>query len=443
MLGEKEDNIDVKKNSDLYSIYIYGNNKQIHYLSFLTKKIMEVNEKRKILFYVKSLWDYTSWIISLDLIKFSNSDERKKLEEIDTQKEEIFEELHGLFLIKFLKIYSKDEIVKNFKELFGESFNFNKYFIPPRCSSKILNEIFLTFKNNPSLSSLEPILEMSKREGKEFMLENIKILLDENSVFFHSKVKDVLKILFFYSDLGSEHEAISGPQLLKVIKDNYSKFYDKFKNLIEKDKTEDAVTVKKYFRDLLDMPVKFSFNRFRTVVSEVSKSLGKKINFKLSGDQCSLNKENLNLLHDAMVHLVRNSLDHGIETPEIRSENNKDVEGTLEIKCNYLDEDKIQIILEDDGGGINPEIISEKIIFKGLKTKEEVSKMSVEEKLNLIFLPGFSTKEQATEISGRGVGMDVVKQNLEIIGAEVKVESNIKKGTRFIIEIDKSRFKEG
>ena len=142
-----------------------------------------------------------------------------------------------------------------------------------------------------------------------------------------------------------------------------------------------------------------------------------------------------------MVHLVRNSLDHGIERPEIRFENNKDVEGTLEIKCNYLDEDKIQIILEDDGGGINPVIISEKIISKGLKTKGEVSKMSVEEKLNLIFLPGFSTKEQATEISGRGVGMDVVKQNLEIIGAEVKVESEIKKGTRFIIVIDKNRLK--
>jgi two-component sensor histidine kinase len=443
ILGGTEEQIDVGGNSDIYSMYTYGNNNQIKYLSFLTKKIMSITDKGQILFYLKSLWEYTSLIVSLDMIKHSNNEQREKLEDGFPQNKEIYSELHSLFLVKFLNLYSKEDIVKTFEQLLGDTFNFKDYFIPPKSSSKIINETFLTLKNNPTFSMLEEILVASKRDGKDFILEKMKRVIQEKSVFFHAKILDVLEILFFYSDLGSERDALSGPQLVEVIKENYSKFYEKFKSLIERDKTEEALVVGKYFRDLLDLPVKYSFNRFRTVVSEVSKSLGKKINFKLSGDQCSLSKESLNLLHDAMVHLVRNSLDHGIEAPEIRSQNNKDVEGTLEIKCSHLGEDKIIIVLQDDGGGINPEIISEKIVSKGLKTEEEVSKMSIEEILNLIFLPGFSTKEQATEISGRGVGMDVVKQNLKIIGAEVKVESEVKKGTKFIIEIDKNYHKIG
>ena len=223
-----------------------------------------------------------------------------------------------------------------------------------------------------------------------------------------------------------------------MIKENFTGFHTRRENFISQNKTEETHVISKYFRDLLDQPVKHSFNRFRSVVKDVSQSLGKQIQFKLSGDQCSLNKEDLNLLHDAMIHLVRNSLDHGIEKPEVREKNNKDKEGTLEINCLSIDDDRLKITLQDDGGGINPDIITEKILQKGLKTNEDLLKMTKDEKLNLIFLPGFSTKEEATELSGRGVGMDVVKENLKTIGAQLKVESEINKGPKFIIQIDKT-----
>ena len=142
-------------------------------------------------------------------------------------------------------------------------------------------------------------------------------------------------------------------------------------------------------------------------------------------------------MHDALTHLIRNSLDHGIEDPKTRAESNKEELALIKINCQVLDENKFQIIIEDDGRGINEDIIAEQAIKKGLKTKEDTLRMSSSEKLNLIFLPGLSTKEHATEISGRGVGMDVVKENLKAIKAHLSLESEKNKGTKFTITLHK------
>ena len=172
---------------------------------------------------------------------------------------------------------------------------------------------------------------------------------NDSSHFFHCKFIDLLQTLYTYSDVGKDKDALLKPELIEVIKENFTRFHTRLENFISQNKTEETHVISKYFRDLLDQPVKHSFNRFRSVVKDVSQSLGKQIQFKLSGDQCSLNKEDLNLLHDAMIHLVRNSLDHGIEKPEIREKNNKDKEGRKN-HCLSIDDDRLKITLQDDGG---------------------------------------------------------------------------------------------
>ena len=153
------------------------------------------------------------------------------------------------------------------------------------------------------------------------------------------------------------------------------------------------------------------------------------------GDEESLEKERLGLLQDALTHLVRNSIDHGIEVPSLRSLNGKDEMGVIEIECLKKSESILQIILKDDGGGIDIDRICEKAIKNNVMTKDDLINMSDKDKMELIFLPNFSTKEEVSEISGRGVGMDVVKKNIEILGAELEVVSNKDKGTQFIIEL--------
>ena len=168
---------------------------------------------------------------------------------------------------------------------------------------------------------------------------------------------------------------------------------------------------------------------------EMGKSLGKKINFSIKGDQGALSKESLSLLKDAIVHLVRNSVDHGLEPPDERKLLNKNEYGNIEIKC-YKDE-RHQFVLEikDDGRGIQKETIIKKAIEREFFTETDLNLMTDEEKLDIVFLPNFSTKENVTEISGRGIGMDVVKKNVEKINAEINLETEEGKGTTFKISL--------
>ena len=167
----------------------------------------------------------------------------------------------------------------------------------------------------------------------------------------------------------------------------------------------------------------------------MSKALGKKIKFSLKGEQGSLSKSELALLKDGIVHLVRNSVDHGIEEPEKRRKSNKEDFGLIGINCFMGNDNKLNLEIKDDGKGINPDFIIEKALSKKFVTKEQIDKMSDLEKLNIIFLPNFSTKENVTEISGRGVGMDVVKKNLEKIGASIDLKTAVGEGTTFTIKL--------
>ena len=224
--------------------------------------------------------------------------------------------------------------------------------------------------------------------------------------------------------------------MVEVLLDNFNTFKKTMSHLQSSKKPNGLDKVFNQFDRLLDLPVKYSFVRFKPIVKELSEDLGKKVQFVLSGDQGSLHRDKLNLLLDSMIHLVRNSLDHGIEGPDVRMSKGKDEFGTLEIECIDKDDDTLEIWVRDDGKGISTEAVLKKALGQNLISEDLVSKMSEDEKVSLIFLPNFSTKEITTEVSGRGVGMDVVKKNLEAIGANLTLNNKPGYGTEFKIEIN-------
>lgn len=176
------------------------------------------------------------------------------------------------------------------------------------------------------------------------------------------------------------------------------------------------------------------FNRFLRVVRNLAKEAQKEIKIEISGEETELDKTLIEEINDPLVHLIRNSADHGIELPAVREAAGKDRVGTIKLSAEH-DGNNIIIIIEDDGKGIDPEIIKNKAVSKGLISKEKAAEMSKQEALNLIFLPGFSTAEVVTNVSGRGVGMDVVKTNVTKLRGIISVESNVGEGSRIIIKL--------
>jgi len=181
-------------------------------------------------------------------------------------------------------------------------------------------------------------------------------------------------------------------------------------------------------------PVGSVFNKFERIVRDLSRSQGKKVRLTLIGQETELDKTLLEVIKDPMTHLIRNSLDHGLEHPEKREELGKNPEGHLEIKA-FHEGGEVIIEIVDDGAGINSEKVKNKALEKGIITESEAASLSSAKIQSLIFAPGFSTAEQVTNISGRGVGMDVVKSNIEKIGGEVEVISKEGKGTTFRLKI--------
>lgn len=180
------------------------------------------------------------------------------------------------------------------------------------------------------------------------------------------------------------------------------------------------------------LPINSSFNRFPRLVRDLSNSLGKKINLVVSGEQTEVDKTVLEKLSDPLVHLVRNSLDHGIEMPDVRVANGKDETGTLHLSAAH-EGGNVVIKVEDDGAGLNRERILTKAVEKGLISAGE--NLSDERIDNLIFHPGFSTAEVVSDVSGRGVGMDVVRRNIIDLGGQIRVQSFPGKGTSLRISL--------
>ena len=176
------------------------------------------------------------------------------------------------------------------------------------------------------------------------------------------------------------------------------------------------------------------FNRFPRVVRDLSKETNKNVRLELRGEETELDKTLIEEINDPLVHLIRNSIDHGIEAPDERKKAKKDTTGTITLSAEH-EGNHIIITIEDDGKGIDPEKIKEKAISKGLISKEKAKELSTNDIYNLIFLPGFSTAEVVTNISGRGVGMDVVKTNVTKLRGLISIDSKVGEGTKIIIKL--------
>lgn len=182
------------------------------------------------------------------------------------------------------------------------------------------------------------------------------------------------------------------------------------------------------------VPIERVFNRFPRMVRDLSKDLGKNIKLEMMGEETEVDRTVIDEIGDPLIHLIRNSIDHGIETPEIRVKAGKSETGVVKL-LSYPDGNNVVIEVVDDGAGINTDKVRGIAISKNLISEEKANQLTKNEVAELLFLPGFSTAEKVTDLSGRGVGLDVVKSKIEAIGGVVEVETNEGAGSRFIIRI--------
>jgi len=181
-------------------------------------------------------------------------------------------------------------------------------------------------------------------------------------------------------------------------------------------------------------PIGNVFNKFPRVVRDLSKKLGKHIDLTIVGKDVELDKTIIEAINDPLTHLIRNSVDHGIESPEDRRKKGKDLRGLIVLKA-YHAAGQVVIEISDDGKGLDGNMLAETAVKKGLITSDQAKLMSEKERINLILLPGFSTAKKVTDVSGRGVGMDVVKTNLDQLGGSIEIESEVGKGSTIGIKL--------
>ncbi len=182
------------------------------------------------------------------------------------------------------------------------------------------------------------------------------------------------------------------------------------------------------------VPVERTFNRFPRMVRDLAKKLDKSIDLIVSGEETEVDRTVIDEIGDPLIHLIRNSIDHGIESKAKRLANGKPEVGTVHLRA-YPDGNSVVLEVEDDGNGIDADKIAQIALNKGLYEKEELEAMTKPELINLLFAPGFSTAEKVTDVSGRGVGLDVVKTKIESLSGEIEVQSELGSGSKFIIRL--------
>ncbi|HHX59604.1 MAG TPA: chemotaxis protein CheA [Epulopiscium sp.] len=182
------------------------------------------------------------------------------------------------------------------------------------------------------------------------------------------------------------------------------------------------------------VPVEIVFNRFPRMIRDVSRKLNKEIELVMSGEETELDRTVIDEIGDPLIHLLRNAADHGLETTEERLKLGKPRKGTVDLKA-YQDGNNVVIEVNDDGAGIDVKKIRKAAITKGVISKEVAANMSDQEIIELLFAPSFTTSEEITDVSGRGVGLDVVKSKIAVLGGNIEVKTEMGKGSKFIVRL--------
>ncbi len=181
-------------------------------------------------------------------------------------------------------------------------------------------------------------------------------------------------------------------------------------------------------------PFSDGLHGFSRMVRDLAKSLGKSVRFEIEGESTRVDRDILEKLEAPLTHLLRNAVDHGIEPPDSRSRANKPSEGRVTLGARHI-AGVLEIVVADDGGGIDPERVRRRIVERGYATSDMAAKLSENEVLEFLFLPGFSTSQSVTEISGRGVGLDVVQSMARQVGGNVRIAAKLGEGTRFVLQL--------
>lgn len=218
---------------------------------------------------------------------------------------------------------------------------------------------------------------------------------------------------------------IQNPDLKGLELQNFEKVARQFKKITNE--LQDTVM------SLRMLPISQVFMKMKRIVRDISEKLGKKIDFSIVGETTEVDKNIIEMISDPLMHLIRNSIDHGIEMPETRIAAGKPEHGNITLEARHVGSE-VWIEVSDNGGGLNKEKIYEKALEHGL-TRKSMDELKDMEIYNYIFQPGFSTKEQTTEFSGRGVGMDVVFKNIEKIHGSVSIEKTSKEGSTIVLKI--------
>lgn len=227
------------------------------------------------------------------------------------------------------------------------------------------------------------------------------------------------RIFHLSSKIGTEYEI---PPLAREVKDVASEV-----SRIA-DELQDAIMSARM------LPLRVLFQRYPRTIRDISRKAGKEVDLIIEGEETELDKTVVEAINDPLVHMLRNAVDHGIESPESRRALGKNAKGSIYLKARYQG-NHVVIEIIDDGKGLNPEEIKAKALKKGLIRPDQIETMSNEEAYHLVFLPGFSTRDEVSELSGRGVGMDVVKSNITQVGGSVSMSSKINEGTTFNLKI--------
>lgn len=182
------------------------------------------------------------------------------------------------------------------------------------------------------------------------------------------------------------------------------------------------------------VPIGKVFNKFPRMVRDLCRDMGKDVDLVISGEETELDKSVVEEIGDPLIHMIRNSVDHGVETPEIRRKKGKPEKGVVNLSA-YHEGNHIVVEIKDDGAGMDAEVLKRKAVEKGVITADEAKNMDPETAYGLVFKPGFSTAAKITDVSGRGVGMDVVKTNIEKLNGIINIESELGTGTRFRLKL--------
>ncbi len=261
-------------------------------------------------------------------------------------------------------------------------------------------------------------------------LENVNTAVQQNKTAKQNLISVNLNKLDELMDLVgelviTESMVIANPDLKGMQLENFTKASRQLRKLT--DELQDIVM------SIRMVPVSGVFNKMNRIVRDMSKKLGKEVELELLGEETEVDKTIIDSLGDPLMHLIRNAMDHGLETTEERVKRGKPPVGRVVLSAENT-AGEVVIRVSDDGAGINPSKILKKARTNGLLTKNEAD-YTEKEIYNLIMLPGFSTNTEVTEFSGRGVGMDVAKKNIEKVGGSISIESKLDKGTTFIIKI--------